>query len=269
MSSPKEIKEYKDKMKKLPFKERMIEYFSISSVYDKDPDEKKSIIKSTFTKKEEAEYYRTYSPIMMAIEAYNDRVRTLKINADYYSYFISTQLRKRDNLDRITEFLNKVIEVAEKEKAGLVKTEGESPSKMIDSVLSMLSNYKDIDIERNIPLSFEGGRYQIDDSTLQKKLTVSTGNLRRILEALKSYILSLKEFLETINHIELFPREFKDYETWMINLFRGEAYYHIVGEIGEGERSFLALDYYELKPIEKIFGEGNLWLKAYYSELKD
>ena len=39
MSSPKEIKEYKDKMKKLPFKERMIEYFSISSVYDKDPDE--------------------------------------------------------------------------------------------------------------------------------------------------------------------------------------------------------------------------------------
>lgn len=268
MSSPKQLKEYRDRMKSLPFKERLIEYFNISTVNDKDPEEKRKIIKGTFTKKEEAEYYKTYSPIMMAIEQYNDRVRTLKINADYYCYFISTQLRKRDNLDRITDFLNKVIEVAEKEKAGLVKTEGDS-SKMIDSILSMLSHYKDIDIERNIPLSFEGGRYHIDESNLQKKLTVSTGSLRKILEALKSYILSLREFLETINHIELFPREFKDYETWMINLFRGEAFYHIVGEIGEGERSFLALDYYELKPIEKIFGEGNLWLRAYYSNLND
>lgn len=38
-----DYKEYKAKMKSLSFADRMVEYFSISAVYDKEPDEMKKI----------------------------------------------------------------------------------------------------------------------------------------------------------------------------------------------------------------------------------
>lgn len=262
-----DYKEYKAKMKSLPFADRMVEYFSISAVYDKEPDEMKKLIRETFTKKEEAEYYTTYSPIMIAIEQYNDRVRTLKINADYFTYYITSQLRRRDNLERVTGFLNKVIDTAKRYKKEDIQ--GESTEEMIDSLLSMLTHYKELDIERNISVIYEEEKgYYLDESKMNENIKKATASLKNILSALKSYVLSAREFLEVIQKPELFPREFKDAEKWMQYFFINRMEITDTENMGEGEKDFLTLDYNDIECTDKIFGEGNLWLKAYYSNIR-
>ena len=110
---PKELQEYKDSLKDKTFKERVKSFFNLSSSFDADIDEKRKIIKGTFSKKEEKEWDSTYKPIVMALEDYIDRIRTLNVNRQYFSYYITMILRIRDTMEMEAKWLNDTLEIAE------------------------------------------------------------------------------------------------------------------------------------------------------------
>ena len=85
----KELQEYKDSLKDKPFKDRVKSFFNLSSSFDTMVDEKRAIIKGTFSKKEAKEWDNTYKPIVMALEDYIDRIRTLNINRQYFTFYIT------------------------------------------------------------------------------------------------------------------------------------------------------------------------------------
>ena len=82
---PKELQTFKREMKKATFEEKVESYFSLSHVIDEYSGQKKDIIISLFNPAEKYTFYNEYYPLRKAIEANEDKVRT--VNKERYRLY--------------------------------------------------------------------------------------------------------------------------------------------------------------------------------------
>jgi len=269
----KELQEYRDSLKDKPFKERVKAFFDLSSTFDTMVDEKRAIIKGTFSKKEAKEWDNTYKPIVMALEDYIDRIRTLNINRQYFTFYITYLIRQRDTMEEEAKWLNERLKEAEALK------DTEAGSKLLEG-LSTYSNRKSDYTQ--IFFSEEIKRY-IAPSIADDKIGESTASLRRILSSLKGYIHAIKDFLEAVGEPELIPLEIEKMEKSLFNTyhplhgFKYRAIHRIperrgmgvtaeplsLDSLEPGEREFIELSYPDLEEMEGLTGERNLFAGSY------
>ena len=125
-------------------------------------------------------------------------------------------------------------------------------------------------------------RRYIAPSIADDKIGESTASLKRILSSLKGYIQALKDFLEAIEKPELIPMEIEKMEKALISTYNPlhEFKYRAIHQIPErrgtgivepinlddlepGERDFIELSYLDLKEMEGLTGERNLFAGSY------
>lgn len=270
---PKQLQEFRNSLKGKSFKEKMKIYFDLSSSYNSDITERRNIIKGTFSRKEQTEWEGTYKPIVMALEDYIDRIRTLDVNRQYFSYYITTMLRIKDTIEKEAEWLNGNLEAAEALK------DTEAGSRLYKS----LTTYENRRFRDQIYFDDELGRYVILSDT-NEKATEATASLKRILSNLKGYIEALKGFMESIGKGEFIPKEILTLEKVLISTyhpFYGFKYRAIHGiperrgldsnaserksldDLEEGERDFIALNYSDLEGDGGLTGDKNLFEGSY------
>ena len=269
----KELQEYKDSLKDKPFKDRVKSFFNLSSSFDTMVDEKRAIIKGTFSKKEAKEWDNTYKPIVMALEDYIDRIRTLNINRQYFTFYITYLIRQRDTMEEEAKWLNERLKEAEAVK------DTEAGSRLLEGLTTYSNRRSDF---TQIFFNEEIRRY-IAPSIADDKIGESTASLKRILSSLKGYIQALKDFLEAIEKPELIPMEIEKMEKALISTYNPlhEFKYRAIHQIPErrgmgvtaeplnldslepGEREFIELSYLDLEEMEGLTGERNLFAGSY------
>ena len=268
----KELQEYKDSLKDKTFKERVKSFFNLSSSLDADIDEKRKLIKGTFSKKEQKEWDSTYKPIVMALEDYIDRIRTLNVNRQYFSYYITMILRIRDTMEMEAKWLNENLEIAETLKGT------EAGSRLYNN-LTAYHNRRFGMVQ--IYFDDESGKYVLFNNS-NEKVIEATASLRRILSNLKGYIEALKNFLESLGEGDLIPREITEMEKALISAyhplisFKYRAIHGIPERRGlnasepvslegveEGEKDFLTLSYLDLEAADSLTWKKNLFEGSY------
>lgn len=269
---PKELQEFKDSLKDRSFKERVKRFFDLSSSLDTMVDEKRDIIKGTFSRKEEKEWDSTYKPIVMALEDYMDRIRTLNVNRQYFSYYITNILRQNDILKMEAEWLNGNLEAAE----ALRGTEAGS------KLYNRLTGYHNRRFGlTQLYFDEDSGKYTVYSNT-NEKVIEATASLRRILSNLKGYIEALKNFMEWVGEGDLIPREITEMEKSLISAhhplfgFKYRALHGIperrglnadepinIENLEEGEKDFISLDYLQLEAADSLTWKRNLFAGSY------
>jgi hypothetical protein len=269
---PKELQEFKDSLKDKTFKERVKRFFDLSSTLDADIDEKRKIIKGTFSKKEQREWDITYKPIVMALEDYIDRIRTLNVNRQYFSYYITTILRLRDTMEMEAEWFNGNLEAAEALKGT------EAGSRLYNRLTAYHNRRFGV-----VQLYFDedSGKYILSNDA-DGKVKEATASLRRILSNLKGYIEALKNFMEWVGEGDLIPKEIRELEKALISTyhplidFKYRAIHGIperrglnasepvnLDGTGEGEKDFLFLSYLDLEAEGSLTWKKNLFAGSY------
>ena len=266
---PRELQEYKKKLKELDFKDRVKAYFDCSP-FQRDIDAiKKRVIYNSFTRKEKEEFSNKYAPIYSAIDKYGDRVRAIHGNWFIYSFYIDTTLRQKDAFSYTADLLNRARSFTAEALEGMEEGDTKKKVERIDKSLSSY-NYSNM-ISPKI-IEEEGGQFGVNFSEIDKDLLKIIETLKGLLSLAKCYLESLREFLEWVGTPELFPQEFKDLETGFINKYhptvirkREDRGFPLFDTITEAEKEYLSIDYKELPLTVDIFGENNIWADQYKS----
>ena len=267
---PRELQEYKKKLKELDFKDRVKAYFDCSP-FQRDIDAiKKRVIYNSFTRKEKEEFSNKYAPIYSAIDKYGDRVRAIHGNWFIYSFYIDTTLRQKDAFCYTADLLNRARSFTAEALEGMEEGDAKKKVEKIDKSLSSY-NYSNM-ISPKI-IEEEGGEFGVNFSEIDKDLLKIIETLKGLLSLLKCYLESLREFLEWVGTPELFPREFAEMERGFKHRYypvemrqRAEdKEYPLFNTTTEAEKVYLSINYEELPRTVDIFGENNLWADHYKS----
>lgn len=270
---PRELQEYKRKIKALPFKEKVKAYFDCSPYLRDIDSQKEDIVLHSFTKDERTEFYRLYQPISSAINRYGDRVRAINANRMIYANYIQSALRRMDTFYYTADFLNLVTPKVE---GALEKAMGEDAREELTEALRILKRYRRVSSQAP-PISFneERGMYEVPTEKEKEFLLGAIETLKGILSLLKCYLEALKEFLEWVGTTELLPQEFSDMENELKRTFRviprntqkspDADKFPLHFAENEVAEYFLSIDYEALPRTIDIFGENNLFASTYRS----
>ena len=267
---PRELQEYKKKLKGLDFKDRVKAYFDCSP-FKRDIDAiKKKVLYNSFTRKEKEEFASKYAPIYSAIDKYGDRVRAIHGNWFIYSFYIDTTLRQKDAFCYTADLLNRARSYTAIALEGM---EEGSTKKKVEKIDKSLSSYNYSNIISPKIIEEEGGQFGVNFSEIDKDLLKIIETLKGLLSLLKCYLESLREFLEWVGTPELFPSEFAEMERGFKHRYypvelrqRKEDNEHpLFNTITEAEKVYLSINYEELPRTVDIFGENNLWADYYKS----
>ena len=267
---PRELQEYKKKLKGLDFKDRVKAYFDCSP-FKRDIDAiKKKVIYNSFTRKEKEEFASKYAPIYSAIDKYGDRVRAIHGNWCIYSFYIDTTLRQKDAFCYTADLLNRARSYTAIALEGM---EEGSTKKKVEKIDKSLSSYNYSNIISPKIIEEEGGQFGVNFSEIDKDLLKIIETLKGLLSLLKCYLESLREFLEWVGTPELFPSEFAEMERGFKHRYypvemrqRAEdKEYPLFNTTTEAEKVYLSINYEELPRTVDIFGENNLWADYYKS----
>lgn len=248
-----ELQTFQNEIGNLSFNKKMELYFSLSPILQKDMEERRRILFNSLTDRERMKYYNIFKPILEAIQEYEDRLRTLKVNSDFYNYFICSVLRQRNTLISFRDFLNGLI----------AKSQG-APTELSEEIEKFYLRIP-LDLQTPYQLDFDStsGFYKVNLDNLEDTVKGSTKTLRKILSALKTYLSTLQDFLESVNYPQYFPEEFKRMKNELESTYRGDLFTKIDENICGAEREFLLIDFQTLPLLQEITGEGNLWKKCY------
>lgn len=266
---PRELQEYKKKLKELDFMEKVKAYFDCAPFVRDIDSKKKTLIYNSFTRKEKELYSSKYAPIHAAIDRYGDRVRAINGNCFIYAFYIDTTLRQKDAFSYTADLLNGARRIAGEALEG---TEEESTKEKLEKLQRSLSCFTYTNIYSPKITESDEGKFTINFNEIEKDLLGVIGTLKGLLSLIKCYLESLKEFLEWVGTPELFPQEFKDLETGFINKYhptvirkREDRGFPLFDTITEAEKEYLSIDYKELPLTVDIFGENNIWADQYKS----
>ena len=109
---PKELQEYKKKLKELDFMGKVKAYFDCAPFVRDIDSKKKVLIYNSFTRKEKELYSSKYAPIYSAIDRYGDRVRAINGNCFIYAFYVDTILRQKDAFSYTADLLNGARRIA-------------------------------------------------------------------------------------------------------------------------------------------------------------
>lgn len=272
---PKELQDYKREIKKQSFKDRVKAYFDCAPFISDLDSQKMDIILSTFSQKDNEEYYRVYYPIYSAIERYGDRIRAINGNRIIYANYIDSALRRRDSYLYTADFLNLLLPKVEKALEGLDEA---NRRETLTEALSTLKSYRNVTF--NIPGTPEielnnNNLYEVPTEEGDKFLLGAINTLKGILSLLKCYLEALKEFLEWVGTPELLPREFKDMEKDLLIRFQGikpqntryqnpdAGKFPLFCSRNKVSEEYSSIDYKDLPRIVDILGNNNLFANAY------
>lgn len=267
---PKELQEYKKKLKGLDFKDRVKEYFDCSP-FQRDIDAiKKRVIYSSFTRKEKEEFSNKYAPIYSAIDKYGDRVRAIYGNWFIYSLYINTTFRQKDSLCYTADLLNRAITLTAEALEGI---EDENIKKKVEKIDKNLRSYNYSNMFAPKIIEEDGGLFGVNFSEIDKDLLKTIDTTKGLLSLLKCYLESLREFLEWVGTPELFPREFDEMEKGFKNRYyplefrkrKEDSEHPLFNTVTEAEKVYFSINYEELPRTVDIFGENNLWADHYKS----
>ena len=267
---PRELQEYKKKLKELDFKDRVKAYFDCSP-FQRDIDAiKKRVIYNSFTRKEKEEFSNKYAPIYSAIEKYGDRVRAIHGNWFIYSFYIDTTLRQKDAFSYTADLLNRARSFTAEALEGM--EEGDTKKK-VEKIDKSLSSYNYSNMISPKIIEEEGGQFGVNFSEIDKDLLKIIETLKGLLSLLKCYLESLREFLEWVGTPELFPREFAEMERGFKHRYypvemrkrKEDSEHPLFNTVTEAEKVYLSINYEELPRTVDIFGENNLWADHYKS----
>jgi len=267
---PRELQEYKKKLKELDFKDRVKAYFDCSP-FQRDIDAiKKRVIYNSFTRKEKEEFSNKYAPIYSAIDKYGDRVRAIHGNWFIYSFYIDTTLRQKDAFSYTADLLNRARSFTAEALEGM--EEGDTKKK-VEKIDKSLSSYNYSNMISPKIIEEEGGQFGVNFSEIDKDLLKIIETLKGLLSLLKCYLESLREFLEWVGTPELFPREFAEMERGFKHRYypvemrkrREDSEHPLFNTVTEAEKVYLSINYEELPRTVDIFGENNLWADHYKS----
>jgi hypothetical protein len=267
---PRELQEYKKKLKELDFKDRVKAYFDCSP-FQRDIDAlKKRVIYNSFTRKEKEEFSNKYAPIYSAIDKYGDRVRAIHGNWFIYSFYIDTTLRQKDAFSYTADLLNRARSFTAEALEGM--EEGDTKKK-VEKIDKSLSSYNYSNMISPKIIEEEGGQFGVNFSEIDKDLLKIIETLKGLLSLLKCYLESLREFLEWVGTPELFPREFAEMERGFKHRYypveirkrKEDSEHPLFNTVTEAEKVYLSINYEELPRTVDIFGENNLWADHYKS----
>ena len=265
---PRELQEYKKKLKELDFKDRVKAYFDCSP-FQRDIDAiKKRVIYNSFTRKEKEEFSNKYAPIYSAIEKYGDRVRAIHGNWFIYSFYIDTTLRQKDAFCYTADLLNRARSFTAEALEGM--EEGDTKKK-VEKIDKSLSSYNYSNMISPKIIEEEGGEFGVNFSEIDKDLLKIIETLKGLLSLLKCYLESLREFLEWVGTPELFPREFAEMERGFKHRYypvemrkrKEDSEHPLFNTVTEAEKVYLSINYEELPRTVDIFGENNLFANTY------
>ena len=267
---PRELQEYKKKLKELDFKDRVKAYFDCSP-FQRDIDAiKKRVIYNSFTRKEKEEFSNKYAPIYSAIDKYGDRVRAIHGNWFIYSFYIDTTLRQKDAFCYTADLLNRARSYTAIALEGM---EEGSTKKKVEKIDKSLSSYNYSNMISPKIIEEEGGQFGVNFSEIDKDLLKIIETLKGLLSLLKCYLESLREFLEWVGTPELFPSEFAEMERGFKHRYypvemrkrKEDSEHPLFNTVTEAEKVYLSINYEELPRTVDIFGENNLWADKYKS----
>ena len=205
---PKELQTFKREMKKATFEEKVERYFSISYVIEEYSGQKKDIIISLFNPAEKYTFYNEYYPLRKAIEANEDKVRTVKSVIDFTAYFIDSLLRIANLYTYMGEFTDYALEYLKEET-------GKDNGKTAKHLKSLRSVTPGFDFKYNR----KSGKYELRSGNFTDVIESNIKGLRKGIATIKAYFESLREFLEAAGKPQLFPKEFKSVENQLIRRF--------------------------------------------------
>lgn len=268
---PKELQVYKRNVKQLSFEQKVREYFNLSP-YQRDIDSiKKDIVYEAFSRIEKEEFARKYQPIYWAIDRYADRIRAIYNNTFLYSFYVTSELRKKDILSYTADFLNNLVSFTEE---SLSKSEDEKVKKALEKNLKRIKSYKVPEITTAMMTKGKEG-YGINNEEIDKELLKIVEKLKGFLAMLKCYLESLREFMEWVGTPELFPKEFAEMERGLMikyvavsfdgNKNPQEEEYPLYFHRGKATEELVSIDYMKLPRTINIFGERNLFVRRYRS----
>lgn len=266
---PRELQEYKKKLKELNFTEKVKEYFDCAPFVRDIDSKKKEVIYNSFTKKEKELFLSKFQPIYSSIDRYGDRVRAINGNCFIYASYVDTTLRQKDAFCYIADLLNRARTIAGEVMEG---TKEESTKKKIGELLRGLSSFIYSNVYSPKIIETAGGNFGVNFIEINNDLLGVIQTLKGLLSLIKCYLESLKEFLEWVGTPELYPKEFENLERGFINKYnpitikeKEDKYFPNFFTITEAEKEYLSIDYKELPLTVDIFGENNLWTDHYKS----
>lgn len=266
---PKELQTFKREMKKATFEEKVKRYFSLSPVKEEYSTEKADIITDLFTARERMEFLTTFYPIRLAIADYEDRIRTTKSVIDFTAYYIDSLLRIAGLYTYIGEFTDYALKYL-KEETG---RDDSKTAKHLKSLRSITPGY-------NFDYDKKKGEYVLQSGDFTEGIEANIKGLKKGLSLIKAYFLSLREFLEMVGQPQLFPKEFKEAEDWLLIRFQdfisnrdlspdrgGFTDYPKLRSTTELEKKALSIDYTKIEPQEGFMGKDNPWMNSYKSHI--
>ena len=266
---PKELQTFKREMKKATFEEKVERYFSISYVIEEYSGQKKDIIISLFNPAEKYTFYNEYYPLRKAIEANEDKVRTVKSVIDFTAYFIDSLLRIASLYTYMGEFTDYALEYLKEET-------GKDNGKTAKHLKSLRSVTPGFDFKYNR----KSGKYELRSGNFTNVIESNIKGLKKGIATIKAYFDSLREFLEAAGKPQLFPKEFKSVENQLITRFdnriaqmvekgqndpRRETDYPQFRTATDLEKKVISIDYMETEAAEGYMGDKNPWIRAYNS----
>lgn len=200
-----ELREYRATIKALDFKGKVKAYFDTLPTKDPLASKKKDIVIASFTRKEKDKFATDYYPLYEVIGEHTDKIRSVQAYIDFYSFYIESFLRDYDIVTYTADFLNLRIE---KLKEAKKEVTDKKTKKLLDEVLGDMSGYKKMVITSPEIKVGRNGKYKVDSTNNLQNIGKVTKDIIRLLSDVKSYILSLKEFLDYIKQPDLFPLEY-------------------------------------------------------------
>jgi len=275
-----ELQTFKEEVKGISFKEKLIRYFNLTAAADKLPNEKRAIIRESFNKKEKEEFYTNFIPISIAIQEYEDRIRLTKAQIDYNTLYVSDLLSGEMELGYTLYYINSILKPL-RDKAR--KEDNPEREDSLTNICRRMEQYQTFNYGTEIVL---------DKGELSPDLKVAYNNaldfikcIKEQLEHIKGLLESLKNFLNKIEVPFLYPQEFRDIEVELSLFFAREirdekireqekykdvplenpnSLIDIVG-VSPIEIALHKLVYDDIEPIKNLI-ENNLWEKAYLRE---
>ena len=267
---PKELQTFKKEMKKATFEEKVERYFSISYVIEEYSGQKKDIIISLFNPSEKYIFYNEYYPLRKAIEANEDKVRTVKSVIDFTSYYIDSLLRIASLYTYVGEFTDYALQYLKEET-------GKSNGKTAKHLKSLRSITPGFDLKYNR----KNGQYELRSGNFEEVLKSNINGLKKGIATIKAYFNSLREFLEAAGKPQLFPKEFKNVEEQLKVRFQNFATEETMEELNKAreisrdypkfrattdiEREAVSVDDMETEAAAGYMGKNNPWIRAYNS----
>lgn len=278
-----ELKTFKEEIKGLSYKEKLIKYFNLTATTDGQPNEKRAIIRESFNKKETEDFFANYIPVSIAIQEYEDKIRLTKTQIDYNTQYLGNLMSAEMTLGYTLYYINSIL-ASLREKAKEEQNPEEESS--LTNICKRMENYNTY--IHGAKINIENGKLFPDFKEPNTLALDWIECIKGQLEFIKGLLESLKIFLNKIKAPYLYPNEFKHIEI-QLSLFHSkklresnkedrEKYKNVPREnpkslidivgVNPISTALHSLVYEEIEPLKYLM-ENNLWEKSYLREKED